>query len=225
MALETINVPLTGGKSLTLRAALPAGGAKAPAVLVLHEWWGLTAQIEGTAERFAKEGFVAAAVDLYHGKRTTNPDEAAKLMKALDFAKAVAEIGAAADVLRKHARGNGKVGLTGFCMGGALTLAAVQKVKLDAAVMFYGLPGAPFDAYTKVTAPIQAHVATNDAWVTPAAAEKVAAAVRKAGGSFELHTYDAQHAFMNENRPEVYSAENAGHAWHRAVTFFHQHLG
>ena len=195
----------------------PASGANAPGVVIIHEWWGVNEQIQITAKRWAEEGFVALVPDLYHGKLASNADEAGAMMKALDFPNAVQEIGASVEFLRT--RSNGKVAVTGYCMGGALTLATAVNVRgLAATVPFYGLPG-DLD-WSKVDAPIQAHFAQHDDWATVAGAQKIKEAVSV---PMELHVYDAQHAFCNEKRPEVYNADAAKQAWGRAVAFVRAH--
>jgi carboxymethylenebutenolidase len=196
--------------------ATPASG-KGPGVVVIQEWWGINEQIQAVARRWAEAGFFAIVPDLYHGVVAKNADEAGALMKALDFPKAVGEIAAAIEFIRP--RTTGKVAVTGYCMGGALTLATAVNVRgLAAAVPFYGLPG-DLD-WSKVDAPIQAHFAQHDDWATVAGAEKVKAAVKV---PMELHVYDAQHAFCNDKRPEVYNAEACALAWTRTVDFIRKH--
>jgi carboxymethylenebutenolidase len=143
-------------------------------------------------------------------------------MNELDTMQAVKEIGAAVAYLKEHPRSNGKVGVTGFCLGGALTLASACHVPgLAAAVSFYGIPPAEKVDYAKATIPVQMHVAKKDGWVTPEKAAEVKNQLR----DIELHLYDADHAFVNDTRPEVYDAANAKLAWERAVAFFQKHLG
>lgn len=196
---------------------LPLGEGKVPGVVVIHEWWGVNDQIKATAKRWADEGFLAIAPDLYHGKVIPigQADAAGAAMKALDFGAAVKEIGEAVAALKAHPRCNGQIAVTGYCMGGALTLATAVSVRgLAAVVPFYGLPG-DLD-WSKVEAPIQAHFAKHDDWATVAGAQKVKDAVTV---PMELHVYDAQHAFCNDQRPEVYSADACKQAWGRAVAF------
>lgn len=182
-------------------------------------------QIKRVCDKWAAEGFVAYAPDLFHGD-TANYGDAAKaqsLMTNLDRPKALAEVSAAIEKVRTHPRGNGKVAITGYCMGGAFTLAAAASVPgISAAVPFYGMP--PGADWGNVTAPVQMHVAEHDDWVTVDAAKKLQATFKEHGKSFELHTYDAQHAFCNEFRPEVYKAGVAQQAWDRAVAFVKQHV-
>lgn len=201
--------------------AEPAGDGKAPAIVLIQEWWGVNDHIRSLVDRFAKDGFLVVAPDLYHGKTTKDAGEAGKMMQALDTMQAVKEIGAAVAYLKEHPRSNGKVGVTGFCLGGALTLASACHVSgLSAAVSFYGIPPADKVDYAKATIPVQMHVAKKDGWVTPEKAEEVKAQLKNA----ELFLYDADHAFVNDTRPEVYDAAAAKQAWDRAVAFFKKNL-
>ena len=199
--------------------ALPGGDRSAACVVVLQEWWGINAQIQAVARRWADAGFVAIVPDLYHGKVARNADEAGALMKALDFPTAVREIAAAVEFVRSHPRSTGKVAVTGYCLGGALSFATAVEVRgLAAVVPFYGLPGAL--AWSNVDEPIQAHFARTDDWATVAGAETIKSAVKV---PMELHVYDAQHAFCNELRSEVYDAAACKLAWDRTVAFVRAH--
>ncbi len=210
--------PVTFGSASGV-LAVPAGNHKVPAVVLIQEYWGINENIKDKADKWASEGFLALAPDLYHGKLAKNAAEAGQLMGALDWGKAAAEIGAAVEYVRGHERSTGKVALTGYCMGGALSFACAAQIKgLSAVVPFYGVP--PGADWSKVTAPVQAHFATIDEWATVPKAKEIQAAL---GGKMELFVYEAQHAFCNEKRPEVYNAEAARQAWDRAVTFVRQH--
>jgi len=215
----------TGG-DVSGELAEPGGSDKAPAIVLIQEWWGLNDHVKDLTERFAKEGFLVLAPDLYHGKVTKDPAEAGKLMNELDTLKAVQEIAGAVAFLKEHARGNGKVGVTGFCLGGALTLASACHVEgLAAAVMFYGMPPAEKVDYTKVTAPVQMHVGKKDGWVTPEKAQAIAKQLTDRKQLVEVHVYDADHAFVNNTRPEVYDEKCATLAWERCVAFLKKHVG
>jgi carboxymethylenebutenolidase len=216
MMTERVKISISGQEGVL---ATPSGDARGPGVVLIQEWWGVNAQIQSVAQRWADAGFVAIVPDLYHGKLASNADEAAAMMNALDFPTAVQEIAAAVEHLRAHPRCTGKVAVTGYCMGGALSFASAVNVRgLAAVVPFYGLPG-DLD-WSKIDAPVQAHFAQHDDWATIAGAEKIKAAVKV---PMELHTYDAQHAFCNDKRPEVYNAEACQLAWSRTVAFVRSH--
>ncbi len=207
--------------------ALPEGDAKAPGVVLIQEWWGLNGHIRSLLDRLAAAGFIALAPDLYNGEVTSDPTEAERLMKQLNWGKAMDEIGGAATFLHAHPRCIGRVGVTGFCLGGALAFAAATHLPdlLSAVVPFYGIPpeGQKVD-YSKIRAPILAHFASRDEWAKPEAAEAVKRELEGRGQSMELHIYDADHAFVNDTRTDVYSVENAKLAWQRTVDFLHKHL-
>ena len=215
---ERVKIPSsTGDLSGVLFA--PAGGAKAPGVVVLQEWWGVNDQIQAAARRWADAGFLAIVPDLYHGKLGKTMEEASRLMKALDFGAAVQEIGAAVAFLRSHPRSTGKIAVTGYCLGGSLSFATAVNVRgLAAVVPYYGLPG-DLD-WSKIDAPVQAHFATDDDWATVAGAQKIKDAVKV---PMELHVYEASHAFANETRTDVYDAGAAKLAWDRTLAFAREH--
>lgn len=219
---EKVSFTSGQGKPAEGALALPAGDGRAPGLVVLQEWWGLNAQIKKMGERFAAEGFVALVPDLYHGKVAADPTEAAGLMNSLDWGQAIDDIAGAVAFLRAHPRCNGKVAVTGFCMGGALTFATACNVKgLAAAVPFYGVPGEV--PWGNVEAPIQAHFASRDDWAKPDAARGIQQTLAGLGKSMDLHVYEADHAFMNDARPDVFSPQASSEAWARAVAFLRSH--
>lgn len=204
--------------------ALPKGEGRHPAVVIVHEWWGVNPQIHGVADRWAAAGFVALAPDLFHGATASysEADKAQSMLSTLDRGKALQDLAASIEKLRSHPRCNGKLVVTGYCMGGAYSLAAAASVKgLAACIPFYGMP--PGADWSAVEAPIQMHVAMHDDWVTVDGAKKLQAALAQHGKSLELHVYDAKHAFCNEARPDVYNAAAAQQAWDRALAFARAH--
>lgn len=224
---DNIHFPSATGASVAAALALPAGNGPAPAVVVMHEWWGLNGHIRSLLDRLAAEGFIALAPDLYKGFIARNDKEAHAKMTELKWSEALAEVGGAIAFLKAHARSNGHVGVTGFCMGGAGTLAAACNLPgLSAAVAFYGLPPAEYTDWTKAaTPPIQCHFSNTDGWAKPSLAAAIGDTLTARGRHFELFSYDAEHAFMNDTRPEVYNPDAATAAWGRMTSFFHKHLG
>ncbi len=199
-------------------------GQGRPGIIVIQEWWGLNDQICGVADRFARAGYNALAPDLYKGRVTQQPDEANHLMDGLDFPGAThQDIRGAAMHL---AASGSKVGVMGFCMGGALTIAAAVHVpEVSAAVCFYGIPPAQLASPADIKVPFQAHFANRDDWCTPAAADALEKAMRGAGRSPEVHRYEAAHGFFNERRADVYDANCAEQAWQRMIAFLGKTLG
>ncbi len=206
------------------RGYLASAGAGRPGIVVIQEWWGLNDQICGVADRFARAGYNALAPDLYQGRVTQKPDEANHLMTGLDFPGATHQDIRGA--VRHLASAGAKVGVMGFCMGGALTVAsAVHVPECAAGVCFYGIPPADFANPASIRVPFQGHFANQDDWCTPAAANALEAAMQAAGQSPEIHRYDAAHGFFNERRAEVYDANCAQQAWDRTIEFLKKHLG
>jgi carboxymethylenebutenolidase len=207
----------------------PPAGNRAPGLVVIQEWWGVNDQIKGAAERFAKSGYGVLVPDLYRGKVGLDAKEAEHLMGTLNFGDAAGQdIRGAVQHLKKT---SARVGVTGFCMGGALTLlAAVFVPEADAAVTWYGFPPLEYIDASKITAPLMGHFATEDAFFPIAQVDELEKKLTAAGVRYTFHRYNAQHAFANEtnvNRPipVKYDPNAAEIAWQRTLEFFGQHLG
>lgn len=203
-----------------------ASAPLAPGVVVIQEWWGLQGQIKAVCDRLAAAGYHALAPDLYGGKVVPYHDRAAAsaAMGALDFKASTDE--AVRGAVRSLAARGAKVGLTGFCMGGAVTIVgAVRIPELAAAVCFYGLPPETVAAARDVRVPLQCHFASDDDWCSPAVVDDFERQLKAAGKAFELHRYQGRHAFMNSERKEAYGAAAAELAWARCLEFFGKHLG
>jgi len=224
----TTNVRFSTKASGQIEGALcePAGLGTTGAVVVVHEAHGLNEMMKLHCEHFAQAGFLALVPDLFHGKVAKNDDEMAKMIGTFDFQRAVGEIGEAVAYLRSHPRCNGRVAVAGFCLGGALTLAAARFIPdLDAAVPFYGLPRFPSDEFTNVKTPICGHYARVDDWANPSVAEEIQGKVRSGGGQMDLYIYDAEHAFMRSTDASKYEPKSAQLAWQRTVDFLRRHIG
>ena len=202
-----------------------AAHSGAPGVIVVQEWWGLQDQIKGMCDRFAAAGFDALAPDLYNGVVVPyhDTDAANKEMSSLDFIDATEQtVRGAAQYLKRN---GAKVGLTGFCMGGAVTIIGACRVpELTAAVAFYGIPPAGVAPAADVAIPLQGHFANKDDWCTPALVDDFERALKDAGKAAEIFRYDADHAFLNEQRVSVHDRKQAELAWSRAISFFQLHL-
>jgi carboxymethylenebutenolidase len=210
--------------------AEPAQGAKAPGMVVIQEWWGLNDQIKGVADRLAKSGYRALVPDLYRGKVALEANEAEHMMKNLNFGDAAGQDVRGA-VQHLKSTGSAKVGVTGFCMGGALTLlAAVNVPEADAAVAWYGFPPLEYIDPKKIKAPLMGHYATDDAAFPIAKVDELEKKLRDANVKFEFHRYKAKHAFANEtaNPKKVpiveYNPQAAELAWKRTMEFLDKHL-
>ena len=208
-----------GGKT---RGYLASAGSGRPGVVVIQEWWGLNDQICGVADRFARAGYNALAPDLYKGRLTTQPDEANHLMTGLNFPDAThQDLRGAAQQLKRE---SGKVAVMGFCMGGALTIAAAVHIpEFAAGICLYGIPPKEFADPAKIRIPLQGHFADKDDWCTPAAVNDLEKTLKEARVAHEIYRYDAAHAFANE-RSQAYDVGAANLAWDRMGEFLKARL-
>ena len=218
------------GQNVQGYLAEPAQPAGAPGVVVIQEWWGLNDQIRGVAERLAAAGYWALVPDLYRGKSTLEAEEAHHLMSALNFGEAASQdVRGAVQHLKRRA---GKVGVTGYCMGGALTvLATMMAPEADAVVVWYGYPPLEFVDASKIKVPVLAHWATQDSAFALTGVDALEEKLRAAEVRYEGHRYLAQHGFANETalgprRIPItqYDAAWAQIAWDRTFRFFGRHL-
>ena len=210
--------------------ARPRGRGPFPAILVIQEWWGLNPHIQDVTARFARQGFVALAPDLYsrQGHRVTkDPAEAERLMAHLAPKDALADLGAALRFLQAQPGvDRRRIAVVGFCMGGtyALLLPCVRK-GVRAAVAFYGQVPDPDEALRRLTCPILYIYGTQDRWITMADVDRLRAALARYGKTGEVVTYEAPHAFFNNTRRDTYRAEYAKDAWKRTLAFLGEQLG
>ena len=226
-----VNFKRPDGQTVSGYLAEPAKGVGGPAIVVIQEWWGLNAQIRGVADRLATAGYQALVPDLYRGKSTVEAEEAHHLMSALNFGDAASQdVRGAAQFLKARAS---KVGVTGFCMGGALTLLALtMSPEVDAGVVWYGCPPLEFIDAGKIKAPVQGHWATQDEFFKLDTVDALEAKLGAAGVAFEFHRYLAHHGFANETAAgpgriagTQYDAVWAQQAWDRTLRFFGRNLG
>ncbi len=213
------------GKSVNGYLAEPATGSKAPAMVVIQEWWGLNDQIKGVADRLAKAGYRALVPDLYRGKVALEANEAKHLMEGLNFGDAAGQdIRGAVQYLKGS--GSAKAGVTGFCMGGALTvLSACNVPEMDTGVIWYGYPPLEYVDAKKVKAPLLGHWATEDQAFAISGVDALEKKLKDAGAKFEFHRYHAKHAFANETADTKnlamlkYDPKAADVAWKRTMDF------
>jgi carboxymethylenebutenolidase len=218
------------GQQLNGYLAEPIQGTKAPGIVVIQEWWGLNDQIKGVADRLAGAGYRALVPDLYRGKLALEANEAEHLMNGLDFADAASQdVRGAVQYLKSS--GSTRVGVTGYCMGGALTvLSSVFVPELDASVIWYGYPPLEYVDAEKIKIPIMGHWATRDEFFDIGGVDQLEQKLKDAGVEYTFHRYDAKHAFANEtadtvNLPVIeYDKSSADLAWERTVEFFNERL-
>jgi carboxymethylenebutenolidase len=200
--------------------AEPAKAGDAPGVVILPEWWGVNEQIRGVADQLAQRGYRALVADLYQGRVTQDPEEAKALKAHLDVQAAVVQDTRGAVRHLKETAPGAKVAVLGFCMGARLAqIASVGVPEVDAVVSFYGNPSWGAADLTQAHAPLLLHFGTEDGSIPRELVEGVETQLREGGVPHELHWYEAQHAFANERRPEVYDAEATKLAWERTDAF------
>ena len=221
MKTETLNLNTSRGAT-TAHVARPENDTKA-AVILIQEWWGINDHIRDIAGRYAKEGYLCVAPDLYRGKLAKNAEEASKLMHGLSIEDGMETIRETM-VETKRAYNVQKIGITGYCMGGTFALRTACEIdELAAAAPFYGdIPEENVLKQLKV--PTLFIAGKRDNWITPEKVNGLKEAARKYNLPVEVVSYDADHAFFNDTRPEVYNAEAAADAWQRVLKLFRKHL-
>jgi carboxymethylenebutenolidase len=206
--------------------ATPPGAGPFPAIIVIQEWWGLNAHIQDVAERYARQGYAALAPDLYHGKVTDDPNEAGKLMGALNRDEAVKDLVGGIQYLRRQPTVRpDRIGVTGFCLGGSFALLLPCRTKeIKAAAPYYG--EVPDEAVLKALAcPVLYVYGDADFWITRDDVRRLEQALKKYNKPGEVKIYPgAPHAFFNDTRKDVYRAAEAREAWDRTLEFFAKHL-
>ncbi len=222
---STVSFRRPDGQEVQGYLAAPEQQAGAPAVVVIQEWWGLNDQIRGVADRLARCGYVALVPDLYRGKSTVEEEEAHHLMEGLNFGEAVSQdISGAIAYLKQRST---KVAVTGFCMGGALTLLTLcQNQDLAAGVVWYGVPPLEYLDPARIKIPVLGHWATQDAAFPIKNVDALEEKLRAAGVDATFHRYLAHHGFANETAighgripMTQFDPEWAQLAWDRTLTF------
>jgi carboxymethylenebutenolidase len=210
--------------------AEPINKADAPGVVVIQEGWGLDDEVKRVADRLAAAGYRALVPDLYRGKLALEANEAEHLMNGLNFGDAAGQdIRGAVQYLK--ATGSKKVAVTGFCMGGALTiLAACNVPELDASIVWYGNPPLEYVNAEAITKPMMGHWALHDEFFPIAGVDQLEQKLKQAGVNYEFHRYDTKHAFANPKSdarglaPLKYSDEAAKLAWERTMKFLEKYI-
>ena len=207
--------------------AVPESG-KGPGVVVLQEWWGLEDHIKDVCERFAREGFLALAPDLFRGETTDQPDEAQQKMMAMSMDQAEKDMRGAVDYLADHEGFEGSgVGAVGFCLGGGLAVwAGTINPKVKAVVSYYYVMPHGKPDFSKLQAPVLGHFGTGDDFVSVDDAKALEQEISDAGADVRFEFYEgAGHAFFNDtDRLGTHDEEHARRSWERTVSFFREHL-
>ena len=202
-----------------------AARANAPGVVMVQEWWGLQNQIKRLADRLADDGYNVLCPDLYAGTAVEYHDtaNAERLMDGLDHLSATDQqvCGAA----RYLGRDGAKVGITGYCLGGVVSvMGAVRIPEFAAAACFYGVPSPELVDPAKIRSPFQGHFASRDTWCLPAAVDVLETSLGQADCEWEIFRYEAEHGFMNDDLPDDYDVALADQAWARTLGFWAKHL-
>jgi carboxymethylenebutenolidase len=217
----------SGNDTVSGYLALPEGGGKHPAIVVIHEWWGLNDWVKDQAQKLAGQGYVALAVDLYRGKAAKTADEAHILMRGLAEDQGLRDLEAGYTYLASRPDVDAsKIGSIGWCMGGGYSLdVALQEPTLAADVINYGHLATDVDALKKINAPILGLFGGQDRGITPDDVKKFGATLDQLGKKIDVKIYDdAGHAFENPNNKDGYRAADAANAWNRTVAFLANNL-
>jgi carboxymethylenebutenolidase len=200
----------------------PAGKGPFPALVVIHEWWGLNDWVKEQAAKLSDEGYVTLAIDLYRGKVATTPDEAHEIMRGVPEDRAARDLRAAVEFLRAQSSvKKDRVGSIGWCMGGGYSLnVALQEPTLAAAVINYGHLAADADSIRKINASVLGIFGGQDRGIPVDDVKKFEQALKQQGNKVEIVIYpDAGHAFENPNNKTGYRAEDAADAWKHTTSF------
>ena len=212
-----------GGVQVSGYLAEPEGTARG-GLIVIQEWWGLNDDIRGIADRYAAEGYLAFAPDIYHGQLTTEPDEATKLMMSMDRDLAGRELDAVAGWLKSE-RGVAKVGCTGFCMGGGLALATAARptANVDAVHAYYGVPFLTPDQLASVGCPVMCSYGGEDGMTPAEQIDGLREGLAGRNVAADIKVYErAGHSFFNAG--EAHHAASAQDSWERSLKWFGEHL-
>lgn len=223
MKTETLNFDTANGATTAYVAMPDERGEHTRAVILIQEWWGLNDHIRDIAGRYAEEGFIAIAPDLYRGKLASNPEEASQMMSDLAIEDGIDTIKNAIAEARET-YGNSHFGISGYCMGGTYALRAACELEgIAAAAPFYGdIP--PEDVLKKLSVPVLFISGTKDEWINPEKVAELEAAAAEHNLPVETVAYEADHAFFNDTRPEVYDEAAAEDAWAKVLQLFRNEL-
>jgi carboxymethylenebutenolidase len=223
---ETVSYK-SGNDTVNGYLALPSGGGKHPAIIVIHEWWGLNDWVKQQADKYASQGYVALAVDLYRGKAAANPDEAHQLMRGLPDDRGLRDLEAAFAYLSSRPDVDAsKIGSIGWCMGGGWSLKlGVDQPKLAAVVVNYGMLPTDPASIAKINAPVLGNFGADDKGITPDSVKAFESAMKSDGKTVDVKIYQgAGHAFENPDNKDGYRPEATADANQRVDGFFGKYL-
>lgn len=221
-SLQAVTLTTKGGRDVAAALAVPEA-APAPAVLLIHEWWGLNDQIKAVAADLAGQGYLALAVDLYDGRSTGAREEAQALMQAVDPEAATDTLVSWLGWLKTHEKATGKVAVMGWCFGGGWALNASIAEPVDATVVYYGRVEKPADQLARLKGPVLGHFATHDEFINKPMVDGFEKAMAEAGKPVTVYWYEADHAFANPTGAR-YDEADAALAWSRTQAFLSETL-
>lgn len=221
-SLATVTIKTPGGRTVSGALGLPAQ-TPAPAVILIHEWWGLNDQIKAVAADLAAEGYVTLAVDLYDGKVATDPQTARSLTQSVDAAQGAETLTAWNKHLRARKDTTARLGAVGWCFGGGWSLNAAVAAPVEACVVYYGRVTRKAADLADLKGPVQGHFATQDKFITAEMVAGFESEMQAAGKVYETHWYEADHAFANPTSAR-YDKSDAAQAWLRTLGFLAQNL-
>ena len=220
---ERVQQRTASGRTIYAALARPAA-KKAPGLVLIHEWWGLNWEMEAIAGEFARQGYLALAIDMFDRKTTDQPQQAQKLMDEMDPKHAYETLAAWIAWLRGHESCAGKIGALGYCLGGAWSLNASIANRLDATVVYHGKVDKKAAELKSLNGKLLGHFATRETYVPPESVTAFAGEMRAAGKDATVHFYEAAHAFTRPKGPN-YDKPSADLAWGRTLAFLKQELG
>jgi carboxymethylenebutenolidase len=220
---EDVTLKLDNGKMVTASVVMP-DVTPAPAVILVHEWWGLNDQIKAVGAELAKLGYVAVSVDLYDGQVGTTPDEAKKYMSSVDPVVATETLEKWVGWAREHDQTTEKVGTIGWCFGGGWSLNASIAAPVDATIVYYGNVAKNAEQLKSLKGPVMGHFATKDQWINKEMVDGFVEQMKLAGEPApKVFWYEADHAFANPSGGR-YDEADAQLAWRRSTEFFTANL-
>lgn len=218
----------SGADTVQAYLAAPAQKGTFPGIVVIHEWWGLNDWVKGQADALAKEGYVALAVDLYRGRVATEPMEAHELSRALPEDRALRDLKAGFEYLRRLPQTRGKkLGVIGWCMGGGWSLTlAMNEPRLSACVIYYGRLLTEESALKRITCPVLGIFGDSDRGIPVELVRAFESELKRLRKKVEIHVFaSAGHAFANPNNQRGYNQQAAEKAWQITLNFLRQTLG
>jgi carboxymethylenebutenolidase len=221
-SLQEVTLTTAGGRKVAAALAVPET-TPAPAIMLIHEWWGLNDQIKAVAADLAGQGFLALAIDLYAGKSTKTREEAQALMQAVDPEAATDTAVSWLGWLKTHEKATGKVAVMGWCFGGGWALNASIAEPVDATVVYYGRVEKPVDQLARLKGPVLGHFASRDEFIDEAMVGSFEKAMAEAGKPVTAYWYEADHAFANPSGGR-YDEADAALAWSRTLAFLRETL-